>query len=88
MKKDRFTLDGDLTMHGVTKPVRLDVSFGGSAKDPSGNRRAAFEAAGSLNRKDFGISWNKVLDNGGLLVGEEVRLVIEIEAVEKAPEKK
>ncbi|HAH06314.1 MAG TPA: hypothetical protein DCM05_07265 [Elusimicrobia bacterium] len=85
--KDRFKLTGDLTMHGVTKPVTLDVTFGGSAKDPKGGRRGAFSASGKLNRKDFGIVWNKTLDSGGLLIGEEVALVIDIEAFQAGPGK-
>ena len=81
MKDDKFVMEGSLTMHGVTKPVKLDVVFNGSAKDPWGGTRAACSASGALNRKDFGLVWNKVLETGGLLVGEEVSIVLEIEGV-------
>jgi polyisoprenoid-binding protein YceI len=81
MKDDKFVMEGDLTMHGVTKPVRLDAVFGGEAKDPWGGRRAACSATGTLNRKVFGLTWNKVLETGGLLVGEQVQIVIEVEGV-------
>ncbi len=81
---------GDLTMHGVTKEVALDVQYAGSTKDPWGNEHLGFEASGKLNRKDFGLAWNKALETGGLLVGEEVTIEIAGEAVldAKAPEKK
>ncbi|MBV9462619.1 MAG: YceI family protein [Verrucomicrobiae bacterium] len=74
---------GDLTMHGVTKPVTLNVEFGGLIKDPWGNQRAAFTATGTLNRKDFGLTWNKALETGSLMVGEDVKIILEIEAAEK-----
>ncbi|MEK7382193.1 MAG: YceI family protein [Elusimicrobiota bacterium] len=77
-------LQGALTMHCVTKPVVLDLEFGGAGKDPWGGERAGFTAKTTLNRKDFGISFNKVLDNGGLMLGDKVEVVIEIEAVAKA----
>ena len=82
MKDNKFTMTGDLTMHGVTKPVTLDVVFEGSAQDPWGNVRGAFSATGVLNRKDFGITWNKVLDNKGLLIGDDVGINLEIEGIQ------
>jgi len=81
VKDDKFVMEGELTMHGVTKPVKLDAVFGGEAKDPWGGMRAACSASGVLNRKDFGLAWNKVLETGGLLVGEQVTIAIEIEGV-------
>jgi polyisoprenoid-binding protein YceI len=81
MKDDKFVMEGDLTMHGVTKPVKLDAVFGGEVKDPWGGQRAACSATGSLDRKDFGLAWNKLLETGGLVVGEKVQLVLEIEGV-------
>ncbi len=78
------TLDGVLKMHGIEKPVTLKVDVNGVGKDPWGNTRAAFTATTKLNRKDFDMNWNKALDNGGLLVGEEVEVTLEIEAIEKA----
>lgn len=76
-------LEGVLSLHGVEKPVVLDLEILGAAKDPWGSNRAAFTATGKINRKDFGIVYNKVLDNGGVMLGEEVDITIEIEAIEK-----
>lgn len=72
---------GDLTIHGVIQPVALDVEDLGRAKDPWGNDRVAFEAKGSIDRKDFGLTWNQALETGGVLVGEKVDLSIEVQAV-------
>ena len=88
VKGDGAKLHGELTMHGVTKPVVLDLELGGTTKDPWGNTRAGFTATGTINRKDFGIVWNKTLDTGGLMLGEEVLISLDIEAVLKAPAKK
>ncbi|MEK7389307.1 MAG: YceI family protein [Elusimicrobiota bacterium] len=84
VKESTAKLHGDLTMHCVTKPVVLDLELGGSAKDPWGNERAGFSAKGKINRKDFGMVFNKVLDAGGLMLGEEVDVTIDIEAVAKS----
>ncbi|MFT4571023.1 MAG: polyisoprenoid-binding protein YceI [Candidatus Binatia bacterium] len=73
-------LNGSLTMHGVTKPVILDVEWYGTTTDPWGNKKAGFAGFTTLNRKDFGIVWNKALDAGGFVVGEEVEIEIQIEA--------
>jgi polyisoprenoid-binding protein YceI len=81
--KDRYKLEGNFTMRGVTKPVAFDVEFTGLGKDPSGNNRAGFSAATKINRKDFGINWNKALDTGGVILGDDVDIQLEIEAVEK-----
>ncbi len=80
----KVKLHGDLTIRGVTKPVVLEAEYGGSVKDARGNDRAAFTAETRVNRKDFGVSWNRVLDNGGLVVGDDVVIQIEIEAIKKA----
>ena len=64
--KDSFEVTGDLTMRGVTKPVTLPVTFLGEGKDPWGNEKMGFEIATTLNRKDYGINWNKALDHGRL----------------------
>jgi polyisoprenoid-binding protein YceI len=77
-------LAGDLTIKGVTRPVVLDVEYVGYATDPWGGQRAVFSAAGRLNREDWGIGWNMVLDSGGLLVSKEIRLELEIETVYQA----
>ena len=79
--QNRYQATGNFTMHGVSKPITLEVAFGGSVKDPWGNERAAFTASTKLNRKDFGLTWNKVLETGGLLVGDEVEITLEIEGI-------
>lgn len=71
---------GNLTMRGVTKPVILDAEYLGAIVDPWGNHKAGFSASTTINRKDWGIVWNKILDTGGLTVGDEVTIELEIEA--------
>jgi len=83
---NKATVKGNLTLHGVTKPVDLDVDILGFATDPWGGYRAAFEARAQINRKEFGLVWNKVLDSGGLLVGENVEIALDIEAVRQKAE--
>ncbi len=83
---NKATLKGNLTLHGVTKPVDLDVDVLGFASDPWGGYRAAFEARTTINRKDFGMTYSKILDNGGLLVGEKIEITLDIEAVRQKPE--
>ena len=80
-----FTAVGDLTLHGVTKEVALAGRYNGAAKDPWGNTRAGFSAEGKLNRKDFGMVWNKTLDNGGLVVSDEVQIRLDIECIKAKP---
>jgi polyisoprenoid-binding protein YceI len=81
-KNDKeFVLNGELTMKGVTKPVELVVGYQGVAKDPMGQERAAFSASTKLNRKDWGLTWNKLMEAGGLVVGEDVTVDIEIEGI-------
>ena len=83
--KDHLAVTGDLTIRGATHEVVLDVERGGViAKDPWGNRRAGFTATAKINRKDFGVNFNQVLDQGGLALGEEVAITIEIEATTAA----
>jgi polyisoprenoid-binding protein YceI len=72
---------GTLTLHGVSRPVVLDASFLGKGKDPGGKERAGFQGTTSINRKDFGLTWNKALESGGVLVGDEVTIELDIEAV-------
>jgi polyisoprenoid-binding protein YceI len=83
--KDRYAVTGTLTMRGVAKTITLPVSYLGAGKDPWGNERAGFSTAITLNRKDYGINWNKSLDNGGLLLGDDVAVTIDLEAVKQAP---
>ena len=73
-------LTGELTIRDVTKPVVLDVEWFGKGKDPFGNEKIAFAGTTTLNRKDFGIIWNKTLDSGGYLVGDDVQVEISVEA--------
>jgi len=72
-------IHGNLTIHGVTKPVVLDAQFLGAATDPWGNKKGGFSASTTIDRKDFGLTWNKTLDTGGLLVGDEVTIRINVE---------
>jgi polyisoprenoid-binding protein YceI len=71
---------GDLTIHGITKRITLPASYLGAAKDPWGSERYGFEAAMTLNRKDFGLHWNAALETGGFLVGDEVTVELQIQA--------
>lgn len=75
-----YTVTGDLTLHGVTKPVTFDVE-GPTApgKDPWGNTRIGLEATTKINRKDFGLSWNSALETGGVLVGEDVQITLDVQ---------
>jgi polyisoprenoid-binding protein YceI len=75
-----YEVTGKLTMRGVTKQVTLPVTFLGEGKDPWGNEKMGFELSTTLNRKDYGINWNKALDQGGFLVGDEVKVQISVEA--------
>jgi len=78
--EDQGKMNGLLTLHGVQKPVVLDVELLGAGKDPWGNELISFTVSTRINRKDFGLTWNKAVETGQLLVGEEVDIVIEIEA--------
>jgi len=79
----RFKVTGDLTIHGVTKPVVLDVTQEGRSKDPWGGERVGFSATAHIDRRDFGLEWNVPLETGGVLVGHEVRISIEAQAVKQ-----
>ena len=82
--KDKYNVTGTLTMHGVSKEVTLPVTFLGSMKDPRGNEVASFEIETKLNRKDFGINWNKTLDNGGVMLSDDVDISISLETKKQA----
>ena len=79
--RGRWTVEGDLTVRGVTRPVPLDVTFEGGANDPWGGQRIGFTASAELDREAFGLTWNQALETGGVLVGKTVKIEIEAEAV-------
>lgn len=83
--KNEFDVTGDLTMHGVTKRITLPVSFLGFGKDGRGNEKGGFEIETTLNRKDYGVVWNRTLDEGGVLLGDEVKISINLEVGKKKP---
>jgi polyisoprenoid-binding protein YceI len=78
-KDGSYELYGDLTMKGIKKQIKLDVEFGGIIKDPWGNHKALFKINGKINRKDWGLNWNTILESGGILVGEEVSINCEVQ---------
>src|SRR4051812_44934574 len=77
-----YKLTGNLTMKGVTKPVALDVEYGGSEKDHHGNVKHGFEVTGKINRKEFGMTYNAVTEAGGLALGEDIKLIANIQVAE------
>jgi polyisoprenoid-binding protein YceI len=79
-----FELTGDLTIKGVTNPITIPFSFEGAAKDPFGNLRVGFEGTVTINRKDYGITWNAALETGGVLVSDKVTLEFELSLVKNA----
>ncbi len=80
-----WTVTGDLTIKGVTKPVTIDFEqFTGSAQDPFGNTRLGFEGGTTINRKDWGLTWNAALETGGVLVSEKIKLEFDISAIKNA----
>lgn len=80
---DSAVLVGDLTIRGITKPVDLVVEYLGESADPWGGTRIGLEAEATINRKDFGLEWNVALEAGGFLVSDEIRIVLEIQAIEQ-----
>lgn len=81
---DDYVMTADLTIKGVTRPVEFEVEFEGMATDPWGNVKAGFEAKTEINRTDFGLTWNAALEAGGVLVGEKVKIELDIQAVKAA----
>ena len=79
--KEEFTLTGDLTIRGTTRPITLDVTFEGTGKDPWGATKSAFSAKGKFDRRDYGLTWNVALETGGILVSNDVRINIEAQAI-------
>jgi polyisoprenoid-binding protein YceI len=82
VKGDDYKLAGNLTMHGVTKPVELDVEYGGKEKDGYGNVKHGFEVSGKINRKEFGLTYNSVTEAGGLALGEDIKLIANIQVAQ------
>ncbi|MBC8087049.1 MAG: YceI family protein, partial [Phycisphaerae bacterium] len=83
-KGEELTLTGDLSIRGVTKPVTLKGEFAGPAKDPWGNTKVSASVEGKISRKEWGLVWNQTLESGGLLVSDEVKLAIDVQAVAAA----
>ena len=79
---DEMTIDGKLTIRGVTRDIRLSGTFEGRTADPWGGVRVGYAAHGKINRKDFGLAWNAALETGGVVVGDEVRIELNVEAVQ------
>jgi polyisoprenoid-binding protein YceI len=79
--KQSFKLTGDLTIRDVTKPITLDVEFEGQTKDPWGGERVGFSATGKIDRREFGLTWNQALEAGGVVVGNDIKISLEVEAV-------
>jgi polyisoprenoid-binding protein YceI len=84
VEDDRYAVTGDLTIKGVTRPVTVEFELAGGAVDPYGNLRIGLEGSTTINRKDFGVTWNAALETGGVLVGEKVVLEFEVSAVKAA----
>lgn len=82
-KEGSYRLLGDLAIRGVTREVALDASFAGIGKDPWGNQRAGFSAETAISRKDFGLEWNVALETGGWLVGDQVKISLDLELVKQ-----
>ena len=80
---DDYELTGELTLHGVTKTVKLATELSGLMKDPWGNTKAGLNITGKINRKDWGLNWNSALETGGVLVSEEVKLNIELQLIKQ-----
>jgi polyisoprenoid-binding protein YceI len=81
---NEYDVTGDLTLHGVTRSETFKVTYEGGGKDPWGNEKAGYTVEGKINRGDYGLKWNAPLETGGVLVGEEVKINVEIEALKQA----
>jgi polyisoprenoid-binding protein YceI len=78
---DDFTVNGELELHGVKKPVTINATVTGHGKDPWGNDRVAYEGRTKISRKDFGLVWNQALETGGVAVGDEIEITLDVEAI-------
>jgi polyisoprenoid-binding protein YceI len=81
---DEYKVTGELTMKGVTKPVTLKAEYGGTAKDAHGNKKLGFEVTGKINRKEFGLTYNALTETGGLALGEDIKLIANIQLAQAA----
>jgi polyisoprenoid-binding protein YceI len=81
--KDNFVLHGNLSLKGITKPVKLNVEYSGATKDPWGNQKAGFVITGKINRSEFELSFNAALETGGLVLGEEVKIHSEVQLIKQ-----
>ena len=79
-----YVLHGDLTIKDISRRIKLDVEFNGIAKDPYNNTKAGFEITGKINRKDFGLTWNAVLETGGVMVSDEVTIKCDVQLIQQA----
>ena len=84
LRDGTFRVSGDLTIRGVTRPVDFDVDVLGGGQDPWGNERVALEARGEIDRKEFGLNWNQALEAGGMLVGDTVKLQLDLSAIRES----
>jgi polyisoprenoid-binding protein YceI len=84
VEDNEYRVRGDLTIHGVTHPVTLDTVYEGQITDPYGNRRAGFAAETTLSRKDYGLTYNAVLEAGGMVIGDKIKVAIHLEAIRQA----
>ena len=84
VRDNEYKVTGDLTMHGITKPVVFDVEHSDEIKDPFGFRRVGLSAKSKISRKEWGLTWNQLLETGGAIVSDEVKLEIDVSAVTKA----
>ncbi|HVC83418.1 MAG TPA: YceI family protein, partial [Chloroflexota bacterium] len=84
VEEDAYRVRGDLTIHGVTRQVILETTYEGQITDPYGNRRAGFAAETSLSRKDYGLTYNSVLEAGGVAVGDKIKIAIHLEVIRQA----
>jgi polyisoprenoid-binding protein YceI len=85
--RSEYVMHGNLTIKDITKKIKLDVEFNGMVRDPWGVKRAAFVVTGKISRDDFGLTWNKALEMGGLMVGEEVDIICEVQLIQQSESK-
>ena len=80
----KMKISGEINIHGISREITLDMEFSGISKDPWGNEKAGFSISGEINRNDFGINWNTPLENGGILIGNHVKIRIDIQLAKAA----